>query len=471
MATQTLERGIMRRREKDLDNRLVDASTLRAELEIKVLQAMISGMNRDQGLLRDVFDVCPVEAFVTPSAVPLANALDLLRKSGERTTLTVLACQMQERWSRDQERFPRPDMAIIAEFSSSAWGIYGHALFLAQKLADENRCSQLRDGLLDIAAEASKYGAEPDCIADRARKLAEDVGCGRKAADIANLMARIVARMDNPDSGRRIVTPWTNLNLLLRGGFMAGELVVLAARPGLGKTALAGCVAVEAARNGNPVLFVSCEMSDESLGSRLIAREGRVDNRFFREGAGQSDVARPTILRAAESLSELPLSIVEKSTVPLCPREIRRIARRIENIGLVVVDYLQLLHPDEKSNSREREIAEMSRSFKQLALDLGIPVLLLSQLNRQTEQADREPKVSDLRESGAIEQDADIVLLLHTRGADRSSPRPDVKCLVGKSRSTGTGAAFMRFDKAFSDFSETVPWVEREQKKTTDNGL
>ena len=327
-------------------------------------------------------------------------------------------------------------------------------------MADESRRDTLRSGLLELAAESAVYGIEPEYIADRVRKLAEASGGVQEAASMTNLMGRIRAKLDNPQALRKVPTPWDGLNRVLRGGFMPGELAVLAARPGLGKTALAADVALSAAWRGSGVLFVSCEMSDESLAYRMISRVGHIDGRFFRDGAEATPQVRGAIDAAMRQLEELPISIVEKSTVPMCPREVRRLARGVKDLGLVVVDYLQLLHPDEKSNSREREVAEMSRSFKQMALDLQVPVLLLSQLNRASEEG-REPRVSDLRESGAIEQDADIVLLLHTRQPDRAESSAPVKCIVGKSRSTGTGAAFLRFNKAFSEFVDGEPWEEK----------
>jgi replicative DNA helicase len=167
----------------------------------------------------------------------------------------------------------------------------------------------------------------------------------------------------------------------------------------------------------------------------------------------------PAIKDAAAKLSKLPLSVVEKSIAPMTPTEVRRLARGLHGrdgsrVGLVVVDYLQLLTPDAKATSREREVAEMSRAFKQLALDCDCPVLLLSQLNRSVEESDRSPQLSDLRESGAIEQDADIVLFLHSKRSFRGLARMPVQAIVAKGRSSGTGAASMIFDKPFSDFVE-----------------
>jgi replicative DNA helicase len=119
---------------------------------------------------------------------------------------------------------------------------------------------------------------------------------------------------------------------------------------------------------------------------------------------------------------------------------------------MIVVDYLQLMYADEKHDSREREIADMSRSMKRLSVEMGCPVLLLSQLNRKAEEGNREPQLSDLRESGAIEQDADIVIMLHADKRDQSEKNVPMQALVRKGRSSGTGAADLLFEKQFSDF-------------------
>lgn len=468
MVTATVENGIMRRAGKKAPV-TIEATEMRAELESNTLAAIISGMHRDAFILGDALDICPASCFVTPEAAPLAEALHRLRVSGQKPCLTTLAVQMRDRAAKDASRYTMPDMARLAQLATSAWGLRGHVETLARKLADEARRDALRSGLLELAAESAVYGIEPEYVADRVRKLADASGGAQEAASMVNLMGRIRAKLDNPQALRKVPTPWNGLNRVLRGGFMPGELVVLAARPGLGKTALAADVALDAAWRGSGVLFVSCEMSDESLAYRMISRVGHIDGRFFRDGAEATPQVRGAIEAAMSKLESLPLAIVEKSTVPMCPREVRRLARGVKGLGLVVVDYLQLLHPDEKSNSREREVAEMSRAFKQLALDLQVPVLLLSQLNRASEEG-REPRVSDLRESGAIEQDADIVLLLHTRQSDRAESAAPVKCIVGKSRSTGTGAAFLRFNKAFSEFVDGEPWEEK-RSKAQDNDL
>lgn len=262
MAVQTLERGIMARRQNAPAPKPVMASEARAQLESSVIAATLSGMNRDAYLLGDVLDICPAGCFVTPEAAPLAVALDLLRQSGQRPNLTALATQMQSRWAKDPERWPAPDMARMAELSTSAWGLKGHAESLARKLADEHRRAELHAGLLEIAAEASVYGVDSEYIADRARKLVEASGGIQEAVTMSNLMGRIRAKLDNPQSLRKVQTPWKSLNSVLRGGFMPGELIdrpCRSSRPwkdGLSRKCGVGC---RMARNGCAL----CLMRDE----------------------------------------------------------------------------------------------------------------------------------------------------------------------------------------------------------------
>ena len=458
MATQTHETRIMG---QSMAPRRVLASEARGQLEKDTLTAMIAGLTADKFLLGDLLDICPADCFVTPFARPIAEALDILRKSGASQDIVTLAVQMRERWALDSTRWIQPDLVWFSEAAGSPWGLRSFAETFARKLVNEHRRAALHASLLQVAAEADVYGVDVCEVAERARKVADTAFEGQTTANgMGDIMARIREKLDSPQALRRIETPWGNLNRVLRGGLLPGELVVLAARPGLGKTAMASNLALDVAERGMGVLFVSCEMSEESLACRMISQVGRIDGRFFREGLAATGQIRASIDMAMEHIGALPMSIVERSTVPMCPREVRRLARGVGNLGLVVVDYLQLLHPDERNTSREREVAEMSRSFKQMAMDLQVPVLLLSQLNRSSEEGQREPRVSDLRESGAIEQDADIILLLHTRSIDRSQATPQVKCIVGKSRSTGTGAAWLRFRKEFSLFEEGTPWNE-----------
>lgn len=347
-------------------------------------------------------------------------------------------------------------------------------LHLAAVVRREGLKQQAESKLLGMVADCQRYGNEPSEIASGAAILATQLedGCAdRTDYSLGAIMRRVVAKLESGEAAKPLPTPWPQLNKVLKGGLAPGELVVLAARPGMGKTALAGCLSVETARAGHPVLFISREVKDETVAARILAREARIDSRIFRQGIEHAPNILQKVQRAQDQLDALPLMIVEKSIAPMTPREVRRIAKSMGGVGLIVVDYLQLMEADTKSNSREREVAEMSRSFKQLALDCNCPVLLLSQLNRESDKLDKEPSLSNLRESGAIEQDADIVLFLHTQKRMLSESTPPIKAVVAKGRSSGTGSMWLRFEKPFTNFIEGTEPGGMFAPKAEDNGL
>lgn len=372
--------------------------------------------------------------------------------------------------------YPGVTMADVANFYalSIASAREESILHLAAVVRREGLKQQAEGKLLGMVADCQRYGNEPSEIASGAATLATQLedGCAdRTDYSLGAIMRRVVAKLESGEAAKPMPTPWPQLNNVLKGGLAPGELAVLAARPGMGKTALAGCLSVETARAGHPVLFISREVKDETVAARILAREARIDSRIFRQGIEHAPNILPKVQRAQDQLDALPLLIVEKSIAPMTPREVRRIAKSMGGVGLIVVDYLQLMEADTKSNSREREVAEMSRSFKQLALDCNCPVLLLSQLNRESDKLDKEPSLSNLRESGAIEQDADIVLFLHTQKRMLSESTPPIKAVVAKGRSSGTGSMWLRFEKPFTNFIEGTEPGGMFSPKAEDNGL
>ena len=433
----------------------------RNELEREFVSAAFSGVCARTVEAADVLAACPLE-MLSPGGIPHAiyRAMSELDALGERIDPPSLWTHIHAAVLADDPRAePWPKHITAADMADYAMSLYGRnedaILFYARKMRDEGLKRHAEVELSSLLADARRYGNDPAELATGLASLAEKLDGGAPVAcDLSGLMERVVSAVENGTAAKPMPTPWKNLNAVLKGGLVPGELAILAARPGMGKTALAGCLAVETARAGIPVLFISREVKDVTLASRMLAREGGIDARFFRQGIGQAGNIIPAVKRAAASLAPLPLRIVEKSIAPMTPREVRRLAKTTQGVGLIVVDYLQLLNPDTRQNSREREVAEMSRSMKQLALDCDCPVLLLSQLNRQSEEAGREPRLSDLRESGAIEQDADIVIFLHARKENSSLSRMPVKAIVAKGRSSGTGAANLLFNKPFADFEE-----------------
>jgi len=373
--------------------------------------------------------------------------------------------------------YPGVGMADVANFYalSIASAREESILHLASIVRREGLKQQAESKLLGLLSDCQRYGNAAAEVAAGAAKLAEQLedGCTDKADySLSAIMRRVVVKLESGEAAKPMPTPWNNLNRVLKGGIAPGELAILAARPGVGKTALAGCFGIETARAGHPVMFVSREVKDETVAARIMSREAKIDSRIFREGIQIAPDLMPKIRKAQSLLDSAPIEIIERSIAPMTPREVRRLAKARGQLGLIVIDYLQLMEPDNRSNSREREVAEMSRAFKQLALDCNCPVLLLSQMSRKAEEENREPRLSDLRESGAIEQDADIVIFLHTPRQSLESPSPDVKVKVAKGRSSGAGSCWMRFEKLFSNFYEIpAPPEPTKPQRGKDNGL
>jgi replicative DNA helicase len=251
----------------------------------------------------------------------------------------------------------------------------------------------------------------------------------------------------------------------MTAGMQDTDLIILAARPSMGKTAFALNIACNATlRHGLTVGMFSLEMSHQQLFLRLLCSEARVDAHRLRTGRiGQDDWQR--IIKAYRDLSETRMYIDD--TPGLSVLEMRAKARRLSlerGLDLLIVDYLQLMRGTGRYESRQQEISDISRSLKGLAKELGIPIIALSQLSRATEQrgGDRRPQLSDLRESGAIEQDADVVMFLFREEVYKQDD-PELKgraeMIVGKQRNGPIGTVRLVFIREFTRF-ENPEWRE-----------
>lgn len=242
----------------------------------------------------------------------------------------------------------------------------------------------------------------------------------------------------------------------LTSGFQPSDLIIIAGRPSMGKTALALNIAQNASvQAAIPAAIFSLEMSKEQLALRMLCSEAKVDAHRLR-GGFLSEADWPKLTRAAGSLSEAPLFIDD--TPGLSALEMRAKTRRLKiehNLGLVIVDYLQLMRGRASADSREQEISDISRSLKALAKELAIPVIALSQLNRRVEErGDKRPQLSDLRESGAIEQDADVILFLYREEVYNKSEenRGKAELIIGKQRNGPTDKVDLAFLDKYTRF-------------------
>jgi replicative DNA helicase len=287
---------------------------------------------------------------------------------------------------------------------------------------------------------------------------------------IKQLMWPTMERIEALQRGGRSVTGVpSGFNDLdeMTSGFQPSDLIIVAARPSMGKTALVLNIAQHVAIEENtPVAVFSLEMSKESLVQRMLTAEARVDSQLLRKGKLRDD-EYPRIAKAAGILSSAPIWIDDTPGVSLL--EMRSKARRLKaetDIGLVIVDYLQLM-TGPTSENRQQEISMISRSLKALAKELHVPVLALSQLSRAPEQRTGEgkrPQLSDLRESGAIEQDADLVMFIYRpevyeglQDKDGNSLEGRAEIIVGKQRNGPTGTVNLYFHKSYTRFENYSP--------------
>jgi replicative DNA helicase len=243
-------------------------------------------------------------------------------------------------------------------------------------------------------------------------------------------------------------------------GFHPAEMVIIAARPSMGKTALALNIAEAACMPKGkakpaPVLVFSLEMSAASLAMRMLCGRARVSMVRLRDGISSAE-ERQRLLQAADELSKAPLWIDDSGSLNLL--EVRAKSRRLHTkhtLGMIVVDYLQLLSGVDSSVSREQQIAELSRGLKGMAKELNLPVLVLSQLNRESEKEKRAPRLSDLRESGSIEQDADVVLMLarpKDAGDEFSVAADHADLIIAKQRNGAVGTVPLTFIREITRF-------------------
>jgi replicative DNA helicase len=328
-----------------------------------------------------------------------------------------------------------------------------------------------------IQEQALAAGDDADVILDRAESTIFQIAEDRVRAGLIGVKELV---RDNFERLERIFSEGRRITGLATGyagldnetaGLQPSELVILAARPSMGKTALALNIAENVAvRNKEPVAVFSLEMSKESLLLRMLASEARVDAHKFRTGHMSRDDWNK-ITRALTSLGDAPLWIDDSasSTVLEMGAKARRL-KRDRGLSLMIVDYLQLVVPTNtgRGTNRQEEVSSISRALKGLAKELKVPVVVLSQLTRAPEREERKPQLSDLRESGAIEQDADVVLFINRPNFYKTDlpeeDRAKAELIIAKQRNGPTGnlnfvflARHTRFEEAAPDAWSTSP--------------
>ncbi len=347
----------------------------------------------------------------------------------------------------------------------------GHARDYGRIVREQAQMRALLDATREIQADVIGRAASPRELVERAERAMLEVAHDerrRAIRPISELLHEETDRLHHRSSQKSPLTGtpsgFRDIDDLT-GGFQAGNLIVLAARPSMGKSALVCNMAENAALAGFPVALFSLEMSESELAQRFVASQAKVPGEDLRRGR-VAETRWPKILEASGRLSEAPLFVDDSSDTSVL--EIRAKSRRLHHqlesrggLGLIVIDYLQLLRHEGRVESRVEQVGQVSRGLKSLARELRVPVIALSQLSRNVEQraGDKKPILSDLRESGQVEQDADLVMFIYREEYyNRESTRPgEADIIVAKHRNGPVGDVTLTFQSQYPKFSNYAP--------------
>jgi replicative DNA helicase len=433
-------------------------------------QCLLGCLMLDKESIVKIVDSIKAEDFYKGSHQDIYQSmLELYEKSDPIDILSVS--------SRLKERNKLDDIGGSAYLSSlintvpTATHVSNYAKIVRQKkiLRDLISASE------EIGLSAFNETEEVDYLLDKAEKAVFEIGqraLTQSFIAVKDILPETFERLDslakNHGSLRGIPTGFRDLDKKL-SGLQKTDLIILAARPGMGKTSLALDIARNVAvKNNKPVGIFSLEMGKDQLADRLIASTGNIDSWHLRTGQLTSD-DYSRIQHAMGSLSEAPLYIDDAGSVNIL--QIRAMARRLQatkGLSLLIVDYLQLMEPMNRFASPVQQVTENSRALKILAKELNVPVLVLSQLSRAVEsRVPQIPRLSDLRESGAIEQDADVVMFIYRDDFyNENSLKPGIaQVIIEKHRNGATGSIELYFEKnqvSFKDLDKNEYSVEAE---------
>ncbi len=435
---------------------LVDDKVPPQNLEAEL--GVLGGILLDNEVLHEIIPVLKTADFYRDSHQTIYRAIrDLYDQTKAIDSITL----EEELRRRDElERIGGLD-TILQILGSVPHAV--NARYYAQIVREKAIARNLIEAVNEILREGySNSMTAEELLAAAERRIfaiAEDQVAG-ETVELKDVMGDAMARIDLRVSSKHpltgVGTGFLDLDDIT-GGFQGAQLIILAARPSMGKTACALNICEHVAiEQQQGVMFVSLEMGQLELAERLLCARSRVDGHKLRTGKGLSHNDMIQLSRGYEELrTGAPLMIDDTPSRNML--QITANARRLKmrhKIGLIVVDYIQLIDSDETRDSRQEQIAKISRRLKTLARELDVPVIALSQLNRGVEnREDKRPRMADLRESGAIEQDADLVLLLHRPEYYDPNDQPGIaELIIAKNRNGATDTVKLSFRKNFMRF-------------------
>lgn len=435
------------------DNWRIPPQSLEAE------SALLGAIMLRPDMMHDVIDVISIDSFYAEKHRLVFDAMLELFRKGNPIDLLSVSSHLKEKKQLDQIGGASTLTGLVDGVPASSNAVY-YAEIVQKKF--------MMRRLIEAAEHISNLGFEDtgelEEVLDKAEKKVFDVtnfAGAHKFAELKDELTEAWERLDrlhnSKDELRGVSTGFVELDNKL-AGFQKSDLIILAARPSMGKTSLALDIArMSAVNHKTPIGIFSLEMSSQQLVDRMLAAESNVDAWKLRTGKLSREEDFASIRQSLDRLSKAPIFIDDQPGNNIL--KMRSIARRLKaekGLGMLVVDYLQLMVPTQSRNSDNlvQQVTEISRSLKNLARELDIPVLALSQLSRAVEQRGGRPRLSDLRDSGSIEQDADVVMFIHREDKykDESERTNIAEILIEKHRNGETGKVELFFNDKKATF-------------------
>ena len=427
---------------------------------IEAEQSVLGAMLLNSEVIADVYEQLTDEDFYRPAHQAIYNAMiELYGESTEVDTI-LLAGRLERKGQLDLIGGPLYLHNLVSKVPTAA-----NAAYYARLVAEKATVRRLVEAGTKIAqiGYAGAEDTEPEQLVDEAQQLIFSVGREKKTVDyapIGEVLDTALEELDlisqNGGLAKGVPTGLINLDKLTNG-LHAGQMIIIAARPGVGKSTLAMDFMRSASiKHGLTSAIFSLEMSKSEIMMRILSAEGKINMAALRSGdLSEADWAR--LVEVGDRIRDAPLFIDDSPNLTMM--EIRAKARQLKqkhDLKLIVVDYLQLMSSGKKVESRQQEVSEFSRQLKLLAKELEVPLIAISQLNRGPEsRTDKRPQVADLRESGSLEQDADIVMLIYRPDSQESNQERlgEADVIVAKHRGGPTGTIVVGHQLHYSRFS------------------
>ncbi|SDN48061.1 replicative DNA helicase [Acetanaerobacterium elongatum] len=429
-----------------------------APFNIEAEQSVLGAIIIDSSCLSTVLEYIKAEAFYRPQHQEIFSSIVKMFAAGKTIDFITLLEEIVIEKVFETPEDAKVYLAQLAQIVPTTSNVEAYAAIVQEKYYIRQLMEASKE-IIETAAEGS-YGAKE--LLDSAEQKIFDIRQGRDSKGMVKIEDAIIQAYDRL---QKIAGEDRQKYLGLRSGFSAldniiyglnkSDLILLAGRPGMGKTSFGLNIAQNvAATSHKKVVIFSLEMSSEQLTTRLMSSLARIPSGEFRTG-NMTSAQWQELAKSSQLLASYPILIDDASgiTVP----EMKAKLRRIKDLGLVVIDYLQLMTTGRRSENRVQEVSEMTRGLKIMAKELDVPVIVCSQLSRGPDsRTDHRPVLSDLRESGSIEQDADIVLFLYREAYYTDKPDADrniAECIVAKNRHGETDIIKLHWDGQFTQFT------------------